>query len=158
MKGLVSISLIFIMLTSQGAGIARAESNEADASESAGPGSQPFGVTVTWDATTGALVLTGYVSDEEAQQSVLETAQSVFPDAEIHNETHSGSAPESGWSRNGRWGMSQLKKLNSGVLEYSGSYVFLEGQGADSVLLHQIETSTLGLKPSVEHRLNLHLP
>ena len=113
-----------------------------------------FGVIVEWN---GELKLAGYVPSESDIESIAETAQNIFPGVSIENTLQPGSKPDSGWSRNGRWGMSQLKKLESGVLEYSGSYVFLQGTTDRQSIIDQIEAAQIGLKPEVQKRLNLNL-
>jgi len=142
---------LFPALLFSGAVVLGARGQEA-AGATPAVSTQPFGVIVTW---RGDLFLSGKVSDEQAKQSIFDTAHYVFPTVTIHNQLEIGSEDANGWSRNGRWGMSQLQKLDSGVLQYAGSYVFLKGVSHNPDAAKTIAAAALGLKPTVERHFNI---
>lgn len=101
------------------------------------------------------LLLSGHLPDEAAQNSLMNLAESIFPDTTITNNMRSNGASASGWHRTTRWGLSSLSKLESGNLEIINHTLSLSGRAASAEIKAQLEAATIGLKAEIKATMQI---
>lgn len=101
----------------------------------------PYVTQAQYDGNT--VVLTGHVPDEEAHQSVVSEAETLFANAKIVDKLVIGSGHAKGWRAAFSRGMQNLKQLQHGLTRVEDLSLIVKGHAQDIALKNTLDKAVL---------------